>query len=146
MRQFILFRAGSFALGSVFLLCLTGCKEDIALLDASGKIVGKGVLQISATFPSPAHLMLDGKEYTGFWIRDRIYEERLARSRRLISERAYIAYEVGNDPAQLKHGQASLTAKDGSGIRCDFYYRSQPVAGHCEAGGKLLNLMVQHYG
>ncbi len=146
MTQIPLFSSGSFLLGVLFLSCLTGCKEDIALLDAGGQVVGKGALEITATFPSPAHLMLDGKEYTGYWNRDRIYEEPLARSRRLISEHAYTAYEVGNDPAQLKHGQTSLTASDGSEVRCDFYYRSQPVAGHCDAAGKQLKLIVHQYG
>ena len=130
-------------LAALFALCLAGCQEDLALLDGNNNVVGKGVLEITASFPSPAHLMLDGKEYAGLWNVAKIYEESLARSRRLISNRAYMAYEIGNDPAQLKHGHISFAAGDGSKIQCDFYYRSQPGKGRCDMDGKQLQLTVQ---
>jgi hypothetical protein len=38
---------------TVFLvLCLSGCQQDLALQDESGKIVGQGTLEITANFPS----------------------------------------------------------------------------------------------
>jgi hypothetical protein len=133
-------------LAALFVICLAGCKEDIALLDDNGKVIGKGTLEITANFPSPARLTLDGKEYTGLWNVAKIYEADLARSRRLISDRAYMAYETGDDPEQLKHGHANLTAGDGSTIQCDFYYRRQPGAGSCNEDGKQLKLRVQRPG
>lgn len=139
----ILFRPSICLLTVFFVACLSGCKEDIALLDDSGKIVGIGVLEITANFPSPAHLLFDGKEYTGFWNRAKIYEANLAKSRRLISDRAYTAYELGNDPTQLKHGYASFIAGDSLKIQCDFYYRDQPRMGSCDFDGKQLKLTMQ---
>ena len=126
-------------------ICLAGCKEDFALLDDSGNIVGKGTFKTSANFPSPARLTFDGKEYTGLWDVEKIYEEGLAESRRLVSERAYIAYEVGNDPKQLKHGHASFSASDGSKIQCNFYFRIQPDVGICDMDGKQLTLTVEQW-
>lgn len=123
--------------------CLAGCTKDISLLDNNGNIVGKGTLKISADFPSPAYLMLDGKQYTGHWEAAKIYEEDMAKSRRLISQLAYTTYMIGNDPAQLKHGHASLTSSDGSKIECDFYYRHQLGGGSCSMEGKQLKLTVQ---
>jgi hypothetical protein len=143
MTQIILSKSGACLLAALFVVCLSGCEEDLALLDDSGKIVGKGVLEITANFPSPAHLLFDGKEYSGLWSVAKIYEEGLAKSRRLISDRAYTAYELGNDPTQLKHGHASLAAGDGSKIQCDYYYRSQPGMGSCNLDGKQLKLTVQ---
>lgn len=128
---------------ALFALCLAGCQQDFALLDGTGRVIGRGELEITANFPSPVHLLMDGKEYAGFWSVNKIYENSLVRSRRLISDRAYAAYEAGNDPAQLKHGHASLTAGDGSEIQCDFYYRTQPGKGGCDMDGKRFQPTVQ---
>lgn len=130
-------------LTAFFAICLAGCQKNIALLDDSGKVVGKGTFEITASFPSPALLTLDGKEYTGHWETTKIYEEDLSRQRRLTSDRAYTTYMIGNDPAQLKHGHAGFTAGDGSKIECDFYYRNQRGGGSCSMGGKQLKLTVQ---
>jgi hypothetical protein len=146
MRQFTSNKPGSCLLGALFVLCLAGCKEDIALLDSGGKVVGNGALEITADFPSPARLVLDGKVYTGLWSMSNIYEADLARSRRLIGHRAYTAYATGNDPRQLKHGHASLVAGDGSNIRCDFYFRGLPVKGSCDEDGKQLRLGLHRSG
>ena len=144
MTPTFLSKPGYCLLTALFVICLSGCKEDFALLDDSGKIVGKGVLETTANFPSPAHLTLEGKEYTGLWNETKIYEADVAKSRRLISARAYTAYENGNDPDQLKRGHASFTADTGSKIECDFYYRRQPGAGSCDIDGKQqLKLTVQ---
>lgn len=144
MKPIILPKPCSCLLVALFVICLAGCEEDIILSDGSGKIIGKGVLEITANSPSPARLVLDGKEYSGSWSTENIYEANLAKSRRLIGDRAYLAYETGNDPAQLKHGHASLMAGDGLKIQCDFYYRSQPNAGSCDMDGKQLKLTVHH--
>lgn len=138
-----LFKPLASLLAALFALCLAGCEEDIALLDGNNKVVGNGVLQITANFPSPAHLTLAGKEYDGLWNVAKVYEASMAKSRRLMSGRAYTAYMIGNDPAQLKHGHASFTAGDGSKLQCDFYYRSQPGKGKCDMDGNPLQLKVQ---
>lgn len=127
----------------VLVLCLPGCKKDFDLLNESGQTVGKGVLEITANFPSPAHLMLDGKEYEGVWRVTKVYEASLAKSRRLLSNRAYTTYIIGNDPAQLKHGHASLSAGDGSKVECNFDYRGEPKSGSCDIDGKQLKLTVR---
>ena len=124
MTQPILIKPSTLLLTAFFVICLAGCKKDIDLLDDSGKIIGKGALEITASFPSPTRLILDGKEYTGLWKMAKIYEKDLAKSRRLAGGHAYTAYMIGNDPAQLKHEHASLTAGDGSEIECDFYFPS----------------------
>jgi hypothetical protein len=139
----ILSKPGTCLLTAFFVICLAGCKEDLTLFDDSGKVVGKGVLEVTAIFPSPVRLMLDSKEYTGLWSAEKIYEAGLAKSRRLISDRAYMSYKAGNDPAQLKHGHANLTAGDNSKIQCDFYYRGRPSEGSCDMEGKRLKLTVQ---
>lgn len=146
MKRPISFKPFTGLLAALFVICLAGCKEDITLLDDNGKVIGKGMLEITANFPSPAHLTLAGKKYTGFWNVEKIYEEGLARSRHLISDRAFAAYEIGNDPDQLKHGRADLSSADGSKIQCDFYYRSQPGTGSCDVGGRQLILRVQRPG
>ena len=138
----ILSKIGARLLIVFLVICLTGCKEDFALLDDSGNIVARGTFNMNENFPSPAQLTFNGKEYTGQWRATNIYEESLARSRRLISEHAYLAYELGVDPKQLKHGYASLIAGDGSKIQCDFYYRTQPDQGSCDIDGKILALTV----
>jgi hypothetical protein len=138
-----LFRQRTSLLAAFAILGLAGCQEDFSLLDDSGKVVGKGVLEITANFPSPAHLLMGGKEYAGSWSAQKIYERSLAKVRHHLSDRAYVAYEIGNDPAQLKHGHANLTAGDGSKIQCDFYYRGQPAKGSCDMDGKRLQLTVQ---
>ena len=143
MTQPILIKPSTLLLTAFFVICLAGCKKDIDLLDDSGKIIGKGALEIIASFPSPARLILAGNEYTGFWKMTKIYEEDLAKRRRSISGHAYTTYMIGNDPAQLKHGHASFTAGDESKIECDFYYRNQPGAGSCDMDGKQLKLTVQ---
>lgn len=130
-------------LAAFLALCLSGCQQDITLLDESGKIVGQGALKVTATFPSPAHLTLDGKEYSGAWSVVKIYEASMAKSRRLLSNRAALAYMSGNDPAYLKHGHVSFTAGDGSKIECDIYYRGKPGAGSCGVDGKQLKLTVR---
>ena len=142
-----LYKLRASLMAALFALCLAGCQEqeDFFLLDDNNNVVGKGMLEITANFPSPAHLILAGKEYAGRWKVGKIYEEELAKSRRLISDRAYMAYEVGNDPEQLKYGQASFSADDGSKIQCDFYFRSQPGKGKCDIGGKQLQLMLKRH-
>jgi hypothetical protein len=101
------------------------------------------MLKSTMNYPSPVLLILDGKKYTGLWNAKRIYEKSLAESRRMISERALLAYEVGNDPHQLRHGQASLAASDGSKIQCNFYYRIQPYVGICDIDGKQMSLTLK---
>lgn len=143
MTQPILIKPSTLLLTAFFVICLAGCKKDIDLLDDSGKIIGKGALEITASFPSPTRLILDGNEYTGLWKMTKIYEEDFAKLRRSISGRAYTTYMIGNDPAQFRHGHASFTAGDGSKIECDFYYRNQSGVGSCDMGGKQLKLTVQ---
>ncbi|MGC2166368.1 MAG: hypothetical protein WA632_10170 [Gallionella sp.] len=127
---------------AALMLLLSGCKEQVVLHDAAGKIVGNGVLQVTALFPSPVHLSLGGKEYSGNWDRENIYEADVAKARRKLGERAYMSYIEGNDPAQLRHGQANLLSSDGSEMHCDFYYRDKPDQGNCDLDGKQLTFMV----
>jgi len=133
-------------LSTILVICLVGCKKDVALLDDGGQVVGKGVFEITASFPSPGHLVLDGKEYTGDWRATKVYESSMAKSRRLRSARAYRNYMIGNDAAQLKHGHASLIADDGSKIQCDYYYRHQSGTGSCDVDGRQLKLTVEQNG
>ena len=138
-------KLGARLLIAFLVIFLAGCKEDFALLDDIGNIVGTGSLELTANFPSPAHLTFDGKEYTGQWSTTDIYEADLDKSRRLMGERAYLANQFGGDHRQLKHGHASLTAGNGSKVSCDFFYRIQPDQGSCDIDGKHLTLTVAQW-
>lgn len=142
MKFATLCKLKSVIVSAVVILSLCGCKDQLLLQDPSGKVVGKGVLQVTALFPSPVKLSLDGKEYSGNWDRENVYEADMAKSRRKLSERAYMRYMEGNDAAQLRHGVANLVSIDGSEMHCDFYYRGKPDQGSCKLDGKQLTLMV----
>lgn len=118
------------------MLFLTACKQDIALLDADNKVVGNGVLEVSANFPSPIKISMEGKEFSGTWTRKKIYEAEVAKRHRLISTRSYEEYMRGDSIDQLHLGQAVLTAQDGAEMACEFYYRAQPKEGICKINGK----------
>jgi len=47
----ILSKPGCCLLTALLVICLSGCKEDFALLDDSGKIVGKGRVGNNSEFP-----------------------------------------------------------------------------------------------
>ncbi len=133
---------GKSVLAISVMLFLTACKQDIALLDADNKIVGKGVLEVSANFPSPVKISTGGKEFSGTWTRKKIYEEDVAKRHRLISTRSYDEYMRGDSADQLYLGQAVLAAKDGAAIACEFYYRTQPKEGICKIDGAELKLTL----
>lgn len=133
---------GKFLLIVSAISLLTACKQDIALLDTDNTVVGKGVLEITASFPSPIKLAMDGKEFSGTWSRKKIYEAEVAKRHRLISTRSYEEYMRGDSRDQLYLGQASLTAQDGSVMACEFYYRAQPKEGTCKTGDKDLKLSL----
>lgn len=128
------------ALIAIIAVSLTAC-TDIILSDENGNAVGK--LEVTANSPSPSHLTLNGKEFTGQWDVTKIYEEKVAKSRRLVSDRAYTEYMAGNYPDQLKHGHASFTGADESKVECDFYYRRRPHEASCQMDGKSLKLIMQ---
>lgn len=142
MKFTTLYKQKSFLFSAALMLSLCGCTDQLMLQDPAGKAVGKGVLQVTALFPSPIHVSLDGKEYVGNWDSENVYEAEVARSRRRLSERAYMTYIEGNDANQLKHGEASLVSSDGSEMHCDFYYRGKPDQGRCNLDGKQLTLRV----
>ncbi len=142
MKDVTLYKQKSFLISAALMLALCGCSDQLMLRDPSGKVVGKGVLQVTALFPSPVRLSLNGKDYSGNWDSKNIYEADMARSRRKLSERAYMTYMEGNDSAQLRHGEASMVSSDGSEMHCDFYYRGKPDQGNCKMDGKQLTLMV----
>ena len=55
-----LYKLRTSLMAALFALCLAGCQgqEDFSLLDDNNNIVGKGVLEITTSFPSSAHLIL----------------------------------------------------------------------------------------
>lgn len=121
-------------------LLLTACKQDITLFDANNAVVGNGVLEISANFPSPIRISMDGQEFSGTWARKKIYEAEIAKRHRLISTRSYAEYMRGDSANQLYLGHTILKAKDGTEMKCDFYYRTQPKAGQCTVDGIRLTI------
>jgi hypothetical protein len=142
MKFATLYRQTAVFTSVALMLFLSGCKEQVILHDATGKIVGDGVLQVTALFPSPVHLSLGGKEFSGNWDRENIYEADVAKARRKLGERAYLTYIEGKDPSQLRHGEANLVSSDGSEMHCDFYYRDRPDQGNCKLDGQELTFVV----
>lgn len=124
------------------LLTLTACKQDYILRDADNTIVGKGTLEVSANFPSPAHIDINGRRFSGSWSATRVYEADVAKRRRLLGTRSYEEYMQGNARDQLWHGQANLKDQNGTEMTCDFYYRGQPKSGSCKVDGTVLKLAV----
>lgn len=138
----IITQTGKAILVVSILLTLAACKHDLTLSDANDVIVGNGTFEVSANSPSPAHVVLNGKEFTGTWNTTKVYEEDVAKRHRLISSRSYDTYMQGNAPDQLRLGHAVMTAQDGTEMTCDFYYRAQPKAGKCNVDGKELKLTL----
>lgn len=124
------------------LLSLTACKRDFNLLNADDIVVGNGSLEITANSPSPAHVVINGKEFSGTWNATKVYEADVAKRHRLISTRSYQAYMLGQSTDQLRYGRAVLTAQDGTEVVCEFYYRAQPKSGNCSLDGNNLKLIL----
>ena len=124
------------------LLTLTACKQDFILRDANNAIVGNGTLEVSANFPSPAHVDINGRKFLGNWRATRVFEADVAKRHRLLGTRSYAEYMQGNARDQLLHGQANLTDQNGTEMVCDFYYRGQPKSGSCNLEGTVLKLAV----
>ena len=88
--------AGKAILAVGALLMLTACQQNFTLLDADNVIVGNGTLEVRANFPAPAHVAINGKEFSGSWSASKVYEADVAKRHRLISSRSYEAYMQGN--------------------------------------------------
>ena len=114
--------AGKISLTACAMLMLSACQYDFSLIGADNSVIGKGTLEISANFPSPAHALITGKEFIGTWRVSKVYEPRAARRH------------------QLWHGHAVLIALDDAEMVCDFYYRSQPSSGNCSVDGESFRL------
>ena len=136
----IVIQTGKAILAAGFLLTLTACKLDLTLLDSDNVMVGNGTLEVRASFPSPAHVVMNGKEFAGTWSATKVYEEDVAKRHRLLGARSYEEYMQGNARDQLWHGRAVLTAQDSTEMVCDFYYRAQPESGNCSVDGDVMKL------
>lgn len=135
-------QTGKIMLAVGMLLTLTACKQDYFLRDANNTIVGTGILEVSANFPSPAYADMNGRKFSGNWSATRVYETDVAKRHRLLGTRSYAEYMQGNARDQLWHGQANLTDQNGTEMVCDFYYRGQPKSGSCNLEGAVLKLAV----
>jgi hypothetical protein len=122
------------------LLLLSACHQEFTLLDSHNLIVGNGSLESSANSPSPVKAVINGKVFTGIWKAENVYEADMAKMHRLLGTRASNEYLIGNSSHQLKHGQALLTAQDGTHMECDFDYRTQPVSGSCNIDQSVLTI------
>lgn len=129
-----------FAVGTILLL--TACQKDFALLNNEKAHVGKVTLEIDANFPSPVRATVNEKEFSGNWRAAKVYEAGLEKKYRLLGGAAYGNYKVGNARDQLYKGRANLTTRDGTEMTCDFYYRAQPISGHCRVDGNILELTL----
>lgn len=123
------------------MITLAACHEEFTLHDANMAIVGKGSIETDANFPSPIAATVNGKNFSGTWSATKVYEPDMAKMHRHISSRSYNEYMRGDSEHQLSHGQANLTAQDGSKLECDFYYRARPESGDCKTDG--INLTVK---
>ena len=137
---------GKIMLAVGMLLILTACKQDYLLRDANNTIVGTGTLEVSANFPSPAYVDMNGRKFSGSWKATRVYEADVAKRHRLLGTRSYEEYMQGNARDQLWHSQANLTDQNGTKMVCDFYYRGQPKSGSCNLEGAIFKLSIPSGG
>jgi hypothetical protein len=134
---------GKYLLAGLFVLMLTACHEDIALLDQGGALVGKGTVEVRANSASSVNLTVNRKEFSGTWKTTKTYDQNDEKRYKLMGSRSYERYFSGNARRVLQRTHVELTAKDGEEMKCDFYYHRLPGVGTCSIGEKSITVAIQ---
>ena len=108
-----------------FLLGLFSSQQNFMLTTPDNNSVGQGMFETGSGHSIQVRATVYGKEFTGTGIMTAIPKKtnKDLRSDRAVMESLNISIS--------KHGHASLSAKDGSILSCEFNVKGDQVDGHC---------------
>lgn len=108
-----------------FALGLFAGPQNFILTTPDNNSVGQGMFETGSGHSIQVRATVHGKEFTGAGIMSSTppKQNKALRSDRAVMESLGMSYS--------KHGIASLNAKDGSTLSCEFNVRNEQVDGHC---------------
>jgi len=108
-----------------FLLGLFSSQQNFILTTPDNNSVGQGMFETGSGHSIQVRATVYGKEFTGTGIMTNTPKKT---SKDLRSDRAVMESLI---MSSSKHGNASLNAKDGSMLSCEFSVKGDQVDGHC---------------